>query len=80
MLAVELKDSYELKVKIELINDGFLIFSPTGCQFRESLIDAVNLAREELEDWSAEIFRVPFCEEEAEKLKEQIKKIRNKKV
>lgn len=78
MMAVELKKDYSLKVKIELINDGFLIYSPTGIQFKENLVDAVSLALEEIEDWSVEIFRVPFCEEEAEELKQIIKEKREK--
>jgi hypothetical protein len=71
-MVVEMRDEYEVKIKIELINDGFLVYSPTGVQFRENLIDAVDLGVDELEQWSTENFRVPFCEEDTEELKKRI--------
>jgi hypothetical protein len=48
----------ELKVKIELINDGFLVFGPSGTQFRESLIEAVDIATEELYNFATDAFRI----------------------
>ena len=51
-------DECELKVKIGIINDGFLIFGPSGTQFRESLIEAVDIAKDEFELHAADAFRV----------------------
>ena len=51
-------DECEIKVKIELINDGFLIFGPGGTFFREKLIDAVDTAVDEFEIHAPDAFRV----------------------
>jgi len=62
----------EVKVKIELINDGFLIYSPIGVEFRENLVDAVKQAVDLLEDFSLENFRIPFCDVDTEDLREYL--------
>lgn len=59
----------DVKVKLEVINNGYLVTSPSGVEFKKNLVDAVAWAQYELGFWVEEKF---VDEEDIDKLSEYL--------